>query len=59
MRRISLIVLLTAGATGLFGAGAASADPIPKDLVGVQVNDDGSACVGISKQVPFCTPPLD
>lgn len=31
----------------------------PEVPVGVHVNQDGSVCVGISYQVPQCTPPLD
>jgi hypothetical protein len=60
MRRVSLIVLLTAAGAGrLLGAGTASADPIPKPLVGVQVNDDGSVCAGFSYQMSVCTPATD
>ena len=53
MRRLVLAsaVVLSAG----FAAPSFAAQPLP---VGVHQNPDGSVCVGISEQVPFCTPPI-
>ena len=54
MRR--LVLLCTAVVSvGLAAPSFAAAPPIP---VSVHENPDGSVCIAVSLQVPYCTPPV-
>lgn len=53
MRRLVLLAAVVAGVG--FAAPAFASQPVP---VGVYQKPDGSVCVAVSLQVPFCTPPL-
>jgi hypothetical protein len=56
---VTALTALAVAVGGLAGVEAAAADPVPQPLVGVQVQEDGSVCVGLSYQMPVCTPAQD